>query len=93
MKKQLKKIPAFKSDEEFGEFWLTHDLTDYYDLAKAEKMKFVRIEGTNYSLNFQLPERLIKKIESRAKSERVPVTVLMKRYVEEGLARVKSAAR
>ncbi len=93
MNSKLKKIPKFKSDEEFGEFWLTHDLTDYYDLASAAtRTQFVRVFGTKESLNILLPDGLIRQIQLRAKSEDVPVTVLLARYLREGLAKRRKSA-
>lgn len=88
--KVLKTVPEFATDEEFGLFWLTHDITDYYDISKAERVKFVKVESGNEA-DFALPQRLAKQVTARAKREAVPVASLMKRYVEEGLARDRAA--
>jgi predicted DNA binding CopG/RHH family protein len=86
--KKLKKIPKFKTDEEFGEFWMTHDLTDYYDLEKSMvRMQFVKLEGQTESVRLELPDTLIKQIESRAKKEDISLSALMAKYVKEGLAK------
>ena len=36
MKKKLKEIPEFKTEEEEAEFWDTHDSTEYLDWDEAE---------------------------------------------------------
>ncbi len=35
--KELKPLPAFKSEEEEREFWAIHDSMDYVDWSKAER--------------------------------------------------------
>jgi hypothetical protein len=39
MKKKLKKLPKFKSEEEEREFWSTHDSTEYLDWTKAKVLR------------------------------------------------------
>ena len=36
MRKQFKKIPKFKNEDEEREFWATYDSTAYIDWSKAE---------------------------------------------------------
>jgi len=38
--KNLKKIPKFKNDDEEGEFWSSHDSTEYIHWRKARKAVF-----------------------------------------------------
>lgn len=38
--KALKPIPEFRSDEEAGAFWMTHDTTEYIDWSKARVVSF-----------------------------------------------------
>ncbi len=38
--KKLKAIPEFKSDEDAGAFWMTHDTTEYLDWSKARRVTF-----------------------------------------------------
>jgi predicted DNA binding CopG/RHH family protein len=93
MKTKLKRIPKFKTDEEFGEFWMTHDLTDYYDLTSAtQRTQFIRVFGTKERIDIPLSDRLIREIQLRAKSEDVPVTVLLTKYLREGLAKRRRTA-
>jgi predicted DNA binding CopG/RHH family protein len=90
-KEALKKIPKFKSNEEAGKFWIEHDTADYFDLSKAERA-YPRAASAQQPkdenvVDIPLPEQLVKRVKARAKQEAVPITALMKRYVEEGLAR------
>ena len=39
-KKALKPIPTFRSDEEAGEFWMTHDTAEYFDWSNARHVSF-----------------------------------------------------
>ena len=55
-KKVLKKIPKFKTDEEFGRFWLTHDTTDYIDWSKAKRVTFPNLKHSEHIVPLQLPE-------------------------------------
>lgn len=41
---KFKEIPKFKSEEEEREFWLTHDVTDYFDWSKAQKVEFPNLK-------------------------------------------------
>ena len=91
--KALKKIPKFKSNEDAGKFWLEHDTSQYFDLNKAERAYPPVAKRTSTReknlVDIPLPESLVKLVRARAKREDVPVEVLMKRYVEEGLMRKK----
>lgn len=39
MKKKSKQIPKFKNGDAERNFWDTHDVTDYFDMSKAERVE------------------------------------------------------
>ena len=41
--KKLKAVPKFRSHEEAGDFWMSHDTTEYLDWSKAQKVRFPRL--------------------------------------------------
>ena len=46
MKKKFKPIPKFKNEDEERDFWDTHDLTDYFNMDKAEEAVFPNLKLT-----------------------------------------------
>lgn len=58
MKKKLKDIPKFKTEEEEREFWATHDSTDYLDWDKAERVIFPNLKPTTPSISLRLPNSI-----------------------------------
>ena len=46
MKKRLKKIPQFTSEDEERQFWATHDTTDYFDYSKAVWVSFPNLKSS-----------------------------------------------
>lgn len=48
MKKKLKPIPKFKSEEEEREFWQTHDSTEYVEYKSLENWRFPNLKLTTF---------------------------------------------
>ena len=46
MDRQLKPIPAFRTEAEERVFWETHDSTDYVDWSKAVRARFPNLRRT-----------------------------------------------
>ncbi|HKF99794.1 MAG TPA: CopG family antitoxin [Xanthobacteraceae bacterium] len=44
MTKKLKPIPRFKSEAEERAFWESHDTVDYFDLSKAQRVRFPNLK-------------------------------------------------
>ena len=55
-KKVLKPIPEFRSDEEAGEFWMTHDTTEYVDWSKARPVSFPNLRPSTATISLRLPQ-------------------------------------
>jgi len=81
--KELKKIPAFKTDEEEADFWDTHDTTDYIDWSKAERVVFTNLKPSTQSISLRLPVSLLSDLKVLANKNDVPYQSLMKVYLSE----------
>ena len=81
--KKLKLIPKFKNEDEEREFWDTHDLTDYFDMSKAEEVIFSNLKPTTESISLRLPGYLLARIKELANSRDVPYQSLMKIFLAE----------
>ena len=40
MKKERKRIPHFKNEDEERKFWATHDSTEYIDWSTSRRVRF-----------------------------------------------------
>jgi hypothetical protein len=47
---KLKKIPAFKNEEEEREFWATHDSSEYIDWKKTERAVFPSLKPSSKTI-------------------------------------------
>ena len=79
--KKLKEIPNFKTAEEEGKFWLTHDTTDYIDWSKAKIGFFPNLHPTTRLISIRFPEHLLSQLKVRASKLDVPYQSLIKEYV------------
>ena len=78
---QLSSISKASSYEEMGEFWDTHDLTDYWDQTYKMDFKVSKVLRHKVSLD---PE-MYQQAKSAAKQQGVGIEVLVKRWLEERL--------
>jgi predicted DNA binding CopG/RHH family protein len=87
LKKQLKPIPDFKSEQEEVEFWDAHDSSDYIDWSKAEKAIFPNLKPSTESISLRLPSPLLAHIKELANEKDVPYQSLMKVYLSDQVKR------
>ena len=85
--KKLKTIPTFKNEDEERDFWATHDLTDYFDMSKAERVVFPNLKSTTQSISLRLPEWLLAHLKELANKRDVPYQSLMKMFLAERVER------
>jgi predicted DNA binding CopG/RHH family protein len=74
----LKKIPAFKSEDEEREFWADADSTEYIDWKKAQRGSFPDLRPTTKSISIRLPIYLIEDLKRLAHKMDVPYQSLIK---------------
>lgn len=81
--KKLKRIPKFKNEDAERDFWATHDLTDYFDMSKAEEVIFPNLKPSLQSISIRLPVSLIAHVKQLANKRDVPYQSLMKIFLAE----------
>ncbi len=85
MKKKLKKIPKFKTEDEEREFWDTHSSMDYIDWSKAKQGIFPNLKLTTQPISIRLTTSMIGQLKQRAHSINVPYQSLIKQYIANAL--------
>lgn len=83
MKKKLKPVPAFRSEDDEREFWRTHDTTDYLDWSHARRVDFPNLKPTTKSISLRLPVSLLDRIKVEANKRDVPYQSLIKTWLAE----------
>jgi predicted DNA binding CopG/RHH family protein len=91
-RKALKPIPKFSSDEEAGEFWMTHDTTDYVDWTKARRVSFPNLRPSTATISLRLPQGLLNDLRVLANERDVPYQSLLKVYLAERIAKERRAS-
>lgn len=81
--KKYKKIPKFKNEDEERDFWDKVDITDYFDVSKAERVIFPNLKPSTKPISIRLPEYLIARIKQLANSIDVPYQSLIKVFLAE----------
>ncbi|MCK4762154.1 MAG: BrnA antitoxin family protein [Candidatus Aminicenantes bacterium] len=81
--KDLKKLPAFKNEDEEREFWSTHDTADYFDLNKIQEAVFPDLKPTTRRISIRLNESLIQELKVLANKKNIPYHSLIKVYLSE----------
>jgi predicted DNA binding CopG/RHH family protein len=76
-------IPAFKTESEEAEFWLTHDITDYFDETDEVEVDFPNLKPSTQSVTIRLPKPLIYSIKLMANEQDVPYQSLLKTLLNE----------
>ena len=85
MKKKLKKIPEFASEEEERIFWEQHDSSGYLDWSKAQQVVMPNLKPTTKTISLRLPQHLLDSIKSAAHARDVPYQSLIKVWLQEKL--------
>jgi predicted DNA binding CopG/RHH family protein len=92
MKKKLKEIPRFNSEDEEREFWATHDSTDYFDWDKAEVVVFPKLKPTTRTISLRLPVSMLDRLRVIANKSDVPYQSLIKMILQERVDREFNAS-
>lgn len=79
--KKLKSAPNFKNEDEERDFWDSHDLTDYFDVTKAQKVIFPNLRPSTETISLRLPQYLLARIKELANSKDVPYQSLIKIFL------------
>lgn len=85
MKKRIKAIPHFASEEEEKRFWEQNDSSDYLDWDKARQVVMPNLKPTTKTISLRLPQHLLDSIKSAAHARDVPYQSLIKVWLQEKL--------
>lgn len=88
--RKLKPVPEFRSHEEAGEFWMTHDTTEYLDWSKARRVRFPKLRPSTATISLRLPQGMLDELRVLANRQDVPYQSLLKVYLAERLAAERS---
>lgn len=85
MKKRLKSIPEFTSEDEERKFWEQNDSSDYIDWAQAQQVVMPKLKPTTKTISLRLPQHLLDSIKAAANARDVPYQSLIKVWLQEKL--------
>ncbi len=85
MKKKLKTVPEFISEEEERVFWEQHDSSHYLDWNQAQQVVMPNLKPTTKTISLRLPQHLLDSIKSAAHARDVPYQSLIKVWLQEKL--------
>ena len=82
----MKTIPQFKNQEEEIGFWETHDVIDYFDVSKAQKVRFPNLKKSTKTISIRLPEDMLDAIKVKANAMDIPYQSLIKILLQKELS-------
>ena len=85
MKKQLKAVPKFATEEEERLFWEQHDSSEYVDWKTAQRVVLPNLKPTTKTISLRLPQHLLDSLKAAAHSRDVPYQSLIKVWLQEKL--------
>ncbi len=85
MKKQLKTLPKFSTEEDERAFWEKHDSSDYLDWDVAQKVVLPNLKPTTKTISLRMPQHLLDSLKAAAHSRDVPYQSLIKVWLQEKL--------
>jgi predicted DNA binding CopG/RHH family protein len=81
--KRRKPVPRFASEAEEADYWAAHDLTEHYDLTRAQPAVFPNLRPSTQSISLRLPSALLADLKVLANRMDVPYQSLLKTYLAE----------
>lgn len=83
MPRKLKQVPKFANEAEERAFWESHDTADYFDLSKAQRVRFPNLKPSTTAISLRLPISLLEQIKVAANKRDVPYQSLIKMWLAE----------
>ncbi len=83
MKKKLKEIPDFQSEDEEREFWSKNDSTEFFDWDSAETVILPNLKPSTKTISLRLSGSMLDKIRLIAHKRDVPYQSLIKMFLNE----------
>lgn len=86
MRKQLK-IPKFKNEDEERKFWVSLDLSEYFEPADFKRgVVFPNLKPSTKPISIRLPIYLLDLVKEKANSLTMPYQSLIKQYILKGVS-------
>jgi predicted DNA binding CopG/RHH family protein len=85
MKKRLKPIPKFASEDDERRFWEQNDSSEYLDWSQAQQVVMPKLKPTTKTISLRLPQHLLDSIKAAANARDVPYQSLIKVWLQEKL--------
>ena len=89
MKKKLKRIPKFNSDEDERKFWAESDSSEYLDWSKADIVTLSKLKPSTKTISLRLPETMLEEIRTIANKHDVPyqsfIKIILKEKIDQEL--------
>lgn len=90
MKKQIKSIPEFKSEEEEIEFWDTHSAAEFLDEEStvdidASVAREKRDKRSTQQISLRISHEVLERTKNRARTLGVPYQTLIQLWIAERL--------
>ena len=85
MPKKLKQVPRFRNEAEERAFLESHDTADYFDLSKAQRVRFPNLKLSTTAISLRLPQGTLDRIKIAANKRDMPYQSLIKYWLDEKL--------
>jgi predicted DNA binding CopG/RHH family protein len=83
MKKTIKSVPIFKSEDEERKFWESHDAGEFFDESSIVEAKFVNLKPSTKKMTIRVPEEMINNLKIIANMRDVPYQSYVKIKLDE----------
>ena len=83
MKRPLKPLPKFRSEEEERAYWEREDSTATLDWRRAERVRLPNLQPSTTAISLRLPVSLLEDIKLAAHKRDVPYQSLIKMWLAE----------
>ena len=83
MKRELKDIPIFKSEEEERKFWANADSSDYLNWKDGEIISFPKLKPSTKTISLRIPETMLNELRTIANKRDVPYQSLIKVFLKD----------
>ena len=93
VKRRMRKIPKFRSEDQERDFWASHDSTEFVDWRQAERVKLPNLRPTTRTISIRLPEAMIERLKVLANKRDVPYQSLLKMFVADKIEEELRSAR
>lgn len=84
-KKEFKKIPKFKNEDDERDFWSSADTSEYFDFSKAKHVSFPNLKLTTRPITLRLPAGLIDRVKIEAHKMDIPYQSLIKKMIYDSM--------